>query len=131
VKVPAFFDWWNQRLASGSKYPIGSLSPASEAWNYRGCLVDAREAELRAEIAAKDAEIERLRIELSESQRWVAKYEAEQSANSMMVLIEHDEHDRLLALDEENKRLQRRVEDLLKERIDAMLGDDDKPQNDY
>jgi len=59
---------------------------AKSAWIKRSAIADAREAELRAEIAAKDAEIE---------------------------------------------RLQRRVEGLLKKHIDAMLGDDDKPQNDY
>jgi len=74
VKVPAFEDWWNQRLRSGSKYPMGSYCPASEAWHYRGFLADASEAELRAEIAAKDAEIERLRAENAKLKEEVKDY---------------------------------------------------------
>jgi len=91
------------------------------AWRKRAEEAETREAELRAEIAAKDAEIGRLRAELTESQRWVAKYETEQSANSMMVLVEHDEHDRLLALDEENKRLRAELAKLDEQHQNNML----------
>lgn len=80
------------------EHVVGGLYCGRLAWNGRSAIADAREAELRAEI-------ERLLVQLSESQRVIGKYEAEQSANSMMVLVEHDEHDRLLALDEENKLL--------------------------